>query len=123
MRRIGGGFVFFKSDYHEEIANKLMKLCGFERLEDNKGFGSFCYVASATYKLNDLEEVVGEDGIDLDTLEQKMLVYSPSEMSMIRFGLQLFNESIDDITIPEVFSSLDEENKKVVLEAIKFRFL
>lgn len=115
--------MFFKSDYHEEIANKLMKLCGFERLEDNKEFGSFCYVASATYKLNNLEEVVGEDGIDLDTLEQKMLVYSTSEMSMIRFGLQLFNESIDDITIPEVFSSLDEENKKVVLEAIKFRFL
>lgn len=114
--------MYFKSDYHEETALKLMNLCGFKRLEDDREYGSFCYVTTATYKFNDLQEVASEEGIDLDTLEQKMLVYSPSEMDIIRFGLQLFNANLDDITIPQVFSSLDEENKKVVLEAIKFRY-
>ena len=114
--------VYFKSDYHEETAIKLMNLFGFKSLEDNREYGAFCYVATATYKFEDLKNVVDPEGIDLDAIEQMMLVYSPSEMALIRFGLQLFNERIDDITIPELMSSLDRDNKIIVLEAIKFRF-
>lgn len=114
--------MYFKDDYHKKTALELMNLFGFDNLEEDKELGSFCYVASATYKFEDLQSVISPEGLDLDTLEQMILVYSPSEMSMIRFALQLFNQNIDDITIPEVFSSLDEENKKVVLDAIKFKF-
>ncbi|KAA6446974.1 hypothetical protein [Bacillus swezeyi] len=114
--------MYFKCDYHEETAIKLMNQLGFKRIEDNREYGSFCYLASATYKYEGLKKVVDEEGIDLDTLEQQMLVYSPSEMAMIRFGLQLFNSNIDDITIPDLMMSLDDENCQVVLSAIKFRF-
>lgn len=114
--------VYFKSDYHEETARELMKRFGFEKLEDDREYGTFCYVTTATYKYEDLKKVADPEGLDLDKLQQIMLVYSSTEMSMIRFGLQLFNANIDDITIPDVMSGLDDENKRVVIEALKFRY-
>lgn len=114
--------LYFKSDYHKETALNLMQRLGFQRLEDDREYGSFCYVATATNKYVDLEKIADSEGIDLDILEQKMLVYSASEMALIRFALQLFSSELDDITLPEVMSSLDEENKSVVLAAIRFRF-
>ncbi|GLW42821.1 hypothetical protein P4T07_12065 [Bacillus amyloliquefaciens] len=90
---------------HEETAIKLMNQLGFNRIEDNRECGSFCYLATATYKYEDLKHVVDDVGIDLDTLAQQIQIYSPSEMAMIRFGIQLFNSQIDNITIPELMMS------------------
>lgn len=60
--------------------------------------------------------------MDLDILNEAMSVYSSSEISMIRFALQLFSSSLDDITIPEVMRSLDNENEIVIVQAILFRY-
>lgn len=114
--------MFFKDEYHQELAVKLMNEFGFQNLEDDREYGAFCYVAAATYKEKDLLSIASPEGIDLDELEQKMLVYSTSERSMIRFGLQLFNSGIDDIILPEVLSSLDDKNEKVIMQSIIFRY-
>lgn len=114
--------MFFKDEYHQKLAEKLMKQFGFNSLEDDREYGAFCYVASATYKEKDLLNIASTEGIDLDELEQKMGVYSNSERSMIRFGLQLFNSGIDDISLPDVLHSLDEQNEKVIVQSILFRY-
>lgn len=114
--------MFFKDEYHQQLADKLMKKFGFQTLEDDREYGSFCYVASATYKENQLLKVADPSGVDLDVLNEQLSVYSNSERAMIRFALQLFSSDLDDITIPEVMRSLDEQNEKVIVQAIQFRY-
>lgn len=75
---------------------------------------------AATRKVEDLAQVASPAGVNFDLLDKKLPLYSVSERAMIRFALQLLNPELDNITLPEVFRSLDEEN--VVLEAIKFRY-
>lgn len=41
---------------------------------------------------------------------------------MIRFALQCFNGSIDDIKLSEVMRPLDVENVKVIKQAIETRY-
>lgn len=116
--------MYYKDELHEEGSLELMKAfdLGFSTLEDNREFGAFCYLVGATYKTKDIINSVGPDGIDMDTIEQTILVYSSSEIGMIRFGLQLYNGGIDDITLPEVMFGLDEQNEQVVYDAIGFRY-
>ena len=47
-----------------------------------------------------------------------MGVFSSSEKNMIRFALQCFNSSIDDIKLADIMYSLDNENVKVIKQAI-----
>lgn len=114
--------MYYKDDVHKEYTLQLLKKFGFHHLEDNREYGVFCYLASATYKKNDLEKAATSEGIDLNVLKARLPFFSSSEQAMIRFALQLFDSELDDITLPEVFHHLDEKNKKVVLETIKFRF-
>lgn len=97
-----------------------MKKFGFQKLEDDREYGVFSYIAAATHKFEDMAQVTSPAGVNLDLLDKKLPLYSVSERAMIRFALQLLNPELDNITLPEVFRSLDEEN--VVLEAIKFRY-
>lgn len=64
--------LYFKDDYHKETALKLMKQFEFETLEDDREYGSFCYLATATYKYNDLKKVIDSQLIDLDILKELM---------------------------------------------------
>ncbi len=48
--------------------------------------------------------------------------FSTSEQGMIRFALQCFNGSIDDIKLSEVMRSLDDENTKMIKQAIDIRY-
>lgn len=45
--------LYFKNSKHKEDCLKLMRLFGFQRIEDDREYGVFCYLVSATYKYND----------------------------------------------------------------------
>ncbi|GGB50266.1 hypothetical protein F3157_11445 [Virgibacillus dakarensis] len=58
--------MYFKNDFHRELATKLMNKFGFKTLEDDRECGSFCYVSAATYKEGLLSRVGSEGGIQTE---------------------------------------------------------
>lgn len=115
--------IFYKDDFHEEQTRQLLdKFKKVDVLQDIE-YGSFSYMVGATYKANQVENVIDEEGhLDVDKLYEVIAVFSTSEQNMIRFGLQLFNSSIDDIALGEVMRPLDEGNTQVVKQGIEIRY-
>lgn len=114
--------MYFKDDVHKENTYDLLSAFKRNTLEEDRDIGTFCYIASAVYKHEDIAPLVGIGGINMEGIEEKLLFYSNSEQAMIRFAIQHISDHLDDITLPEVMRSLDEENKKVILTAIQFRY-
>lgn len=69
-----------------------------------------------------IKKIIDDHILDVDKFKERIRQYSTYEKAILRFALQLFNARLDDITLTDVLSGLDIENKKVVLAAIKFRF-
>lgn len=114
--------LYFKLDGHVTEMQELLKAFGIRSLYQSKEHTVLCYYISAVFKGKYLIDDISEDGLNMEGIEEKLLSYSPSESGLIRFGLQLFNPTMDDITIPEVFFSLDEENSKVLISGLAFRY-
>lgn len=115
--------VYYKSDYHEEQTQTILDKFKQETITQDIEYGSIAYVVGATYKAEYLIKTIDEyNTIDIEKLYEVMDVFSSSERSMIRFALQLFNSSIDDIKLSDVMHSLDEDNSKVIKQAIDLRY-
>lgn len=115
--------IYFKSELHEEQTNLLLEKMGKASLLKDIEYGSFAYIVGATYKVNQIMQTVDENNsIDLDELYNIIGVFSSSEQGMIRFALQCFNSSIDDIKLGDVMRPLDDENTKVIKQAIDIRY-
>lgn len=115
--------MYFKSDYHEEQTNLLLEKFGKTDVLQDIEYGSFAYIVGATYKAEKIAETIDEDNtIDLDELYEIIGVFSSSEQGIIRFALQCFNSSIDDIKLSDVMRPLDDENTKVIKQAIEIRY-
>ena len=110
----------FKDIHHEtDFFYLIDKL---NRPLTDREYGSLAYLIAATGKTGALADLFDDEGVDVPQLQERMGVFSSSERSMIRFGLQLFNSRIDDIKLHDVFWSLDEENAKVIKSVIDYRF-
>ena len=112
--------LFWKNTYHMESFKKAM-----DRLEADFSDGYYCsfaYLLSATGKVDYLLEFLSRTGISSEEIKEAMKPYSRTEKNMILFALQLFNNEMSDITLPDVIAGLDSSNYKCVLEAIQIRF-
>lgn len=115
--------MFYKSDEHKKDTEKILQTFGISDIAKDIEYGSIAYVVAATYKTDDFITCIDDDNnIDLDKLFKSMEVWSYSEKSMIRFALQCFNGSIDDIKLSDVMRSLDDDNTKVIKQAIDIRY-
>lgn len=114
--------LYFKDRQHKEDSNCFLKVFGKSDFTTDVEYGVLSYVLGAVNKKKDLMLAVDEEGIDIEKLYEILDVYSSSERSMIRFGVQCFNTSIDDIKLADVVSSLDNENLRVVKTALDLRY-
>ena len=116
--------LYFKDQQHEEDSNCFLNAFGKSDFTTDVEYGVLSYVLGAVNKKKDLMLAVDEEmmGIDIEKLYEILDVYSSSERSMIRFGVQCFNASIDDIKLADVVSSLDNENLCVVKTALDLRY-
>lgn len=114
--------LYFKDQQHEEDSNCFLKAFGKSDFTTDVEYGVLSYVLGAVNKKKGLMLAVDEEGIDIEKLYGILDVYSSSERSMIRFGVQCFNASIDDIKLADVVSSLDNENLRVVKTALDLRY-
>lgn len=111
--------LYFKSDLHKEQTLKILNAFNQINITGDLFYGCLAYVVGATYKADYLVKVIDADrNIDIGVLYENIQVLSHSERVMIRFGLQLFNGSIDDIKLSDVMQPLDNENIKVIKQAI-----
>lgn len=110
----------FKDESHE--ADFWFLIEKVDRPLSDREYGSLMYMIATSGKTDALLDLIDSDGVDVEILQERMGVFSSSERAMIRFGLQLFNSSIDDIKLADVFWSLDEENVKSVKSVIDYRF-
>ena len=112
--------LYWKSEQHKEDYEKLMdKLDANPRDRYRK---SFSYLVSATGKAEYLLKHVDMIGVASKFIKEEIEPYSPSERNMILFALQLFNNDMSDIILPDVVLSLDSENYKCVIQAIHIRY-
>ena len=114
--------LYFKDRQHKEDSNCFLKVFGKSDFTTDVEYGVLSYVLGAVNKKTDLMLAVDEEGIDIEKLYEILDVYSSSERSMVRFGVQCFNASIDDIKLADVVSSLDNENLRVVKTALDLRY-
>ncbi|MCY7865918.1 hypothetical protein P8918_13165 [Bacillus spizizenii] len=113
---------YFKSDFHEQQTNLLLKKLGRSTVTEDLEYGVFAYVTGATLKAEKVEQAIDGEGVDIEKLYEIIDVFSSSEKAMIRFALQCFNSSIDDIKLSEVMRSLDDQNTQVVKQAINILY-
>lgn len=115
--------IFYKSDFHEEQTNLILNKFGLTNLFQDVEYGVFAYIVGATYKAKDIVKAIDDEGtIDIDKLDSIIEFYSSSEKKMIEFALQLFNSRLSDIKLTHVMESLDDENTKVIKQAVLIRY-
>ncbi|HDR7766041.1 TPA: hypothetical protein QCY08_003030 [Bacillus paranthracis] len=108
----------FKSKMQSELFDKIMRKMNVTKFDCY--YSSLALLSSATYKEELLDCV--DQGVKLDKVKEVIKPYTNGEKSLIRFGLQCFNENMDNITLPEVLESLDEENREIVKQALRIRY-
>lgn len=108
----------FKSTLHGELFAKMM--AKMDAQTSDRYRVSLAWIWSAIYK----EELLDcmDSGVNLYKVDEVTKSYTNAEKSLVRFGLQCYNEGFDDITLPNVLVSLDLENKEVVRQAIYLRY-
>lgn len=114
--------IFFKDELHKEQTELLLNKFGISSIQEDSYYGTFSYIVGATYKSNHIAKTIYDCQIDVDEIYEMIKVYSSSEKYMIRFALQCFNGSIDDIRLSDVMHSLDDVNAIVVKQAINIRY-
>lgn len=115
--------MFYKDEVHEEQTMTILQTFGLTHLEQNVEYGSLAYIIGATYKGNYFINYINENGsIDSNGLLKKIQVFSSSERNMIKFALQCFNNKMNDITLYDTMYSLDNNNRKIIKEAINLRY-
>lgn len=120
----------FKSEYQEELFYQyIAKLNSTDRY-----YKTFAYVASAIGKKS-LITALSDHRIDREKLLDLAGAWSSSERKMLEFAYQcftgsnLFEEEEDGVTIPSyptidnIFSSLDNENARIVIQALAMRYI
>lgn len=115
--------IYFKSDLHKKHTYNLLKKFNENKLENDVYIGAFAYLVGAVFKADRIEKMIYDDGtIEIEGIYNEIKYYSTSEKAILRFALQLFNSSIDNIMIVDVMQSLDSKNIKAVKQAIDIRF-
>lgn len=109
----------FKNDNHKSDYHALLETL---QTKGDKEYAVLAYLLTATGKLKALKDCFDAYHVDIDSLYEKMKVFSPTEKAMIRFGVQCYNDNLDSITLGETLRGLDEHNEKVVLHAINVRY-
>lgn len=115
--------MYFKNEKHKEDLELLLNKFGLSDVKNNVYYGSLAYIVSATGKANKIAKTFKSDG-SINTREYLNIikVFSSSEQALLKFALQCFNSSLSEITIADVFYSLDSKNTKVVKQAIEIRY-
>jgi len=115
--------MYFKDNVHEEQTYALLEMFQVKAITQNIEYGAFAYMVGATYKAKQIMKCIDDDkSINLDKFYKTIGVFSSSEQSMLRFALQCFNSSIDDIKLSDVMRSLDNMNVKAVKQVIDMRY-
>ena len=115
--------IYFKDEVHEQQTEMLWSKLKIRDLSKDIECGTMAYVMAATYKGKQLLQAIDDEGyIDIEKVYDLIEKYSSAEIDMIRFALQCYNGSIDDITLRDTMWSLDEENTKVIKQAIDLRY-
>lgn len=110
----------FKSSTQSELFDKIMHKMDVSQFDRYRT--SLALLWSATYKEELLSYITEDGGVKADKLSEVIREYTNAEKSLIRFGLQCFNERFDSISLPEVLESLDTNNQKIVKQAIEVRY-
>ncbi|GAB6502691.1 hypothetical protein bcgnr5385_50780 [Bacillus cereus] len=108
----------FKSKMQSELFDKIMRKMNVTKFDCY--YSSLALLWSATYKEELLDCI--DQGVKLDKVKEVIKPYTNGEKSLIRFGLQCFIENMDNITLPKVLESLDEENREIVKQALRIRY-
>lgn len=112
-------FVYFKNPEHEQQTKIIMEKFNWPNVPLSVEYTLFAYIVAATGKAKQIVPLIDDDNyIDIDNLYKTIAPYSNSERSMIRFALQCFSSSIDQIPLSDVMCSLDSSNIKVIKYAI-----
>lgn len=114
--------IFYKDELHKEQTELLLNKFGISSIQEDLYYGTFSYIVGATYKTKHIAKAIYDRQIDVDEIYETIKVYSSSEKYMIRFALQCFNGSIDEIKLSDVMHSLDDVNTKIVKQAINIRY-
>lgn len=113
----------YKSKEHENQCVQILQKLGLLTVDQNKELGSFAYIVSATYKTNNILPTLYDNGsIDVETYLDLIKPFSSSEKAMLMFAIQCFNASTSDISLTDVFRSLDTENTFIIKQAINIRY-
>lgn len=115
--------LYFKDDLHEAQTAELLEKFNLSTIKQDVERGALIYIVGAVYKGSYLIKCIDEYGdIDFDDFYDYIALFSTTEQEMLRFGIQCFNGSIDDIKLSEVMRSLDDRNTVVIKEAINIRY-
>lgn len=114
--------IYYKDEWHEQETALLLKQMSIQSIQEDLSYGLLAYIIGSVYKAKHLKHALDKDGVDLDVLLPKLEVYSSSERAMIRFALQCFNGNIDNISLNDVMYNLDENNVRVIKQAIDLRY-
>lgn len=117
--------MYFKTDFHEELFYRFLAKLN----ANDKDYVAFAYVASATLKVR-IINALEDHRIKSDVLEELSNFWSSSEKTMLEAAWQLFSgrnffyDGDEPIytTIAILFRNLDNENSRIMLEAMKMRY-
>lgn len=119
---------YFKDLSHELLFNKFYGKLG----SSTDDYIAFAYVSSAIGK-KEIARALNKYEIDYEFLLQMSSKWSDAEKAMLEVAWQLFsninlyeNENGKEIqftSVHSIFRSLDAANSKVVIEAIKMKYL
>lgn len=118
--------MYFKSRYHEE----LFKIFISKLKCTDRYYTGFAYVAAAIEK-ETLLKALDDHSVDYELLLNMSEAWSNSEKAMLEVAWQMFNgnnlynenEVNQFPTINSIFTSLDEVNSRIVVEAITMKYL
>ncbi len=109
----------YKNENHESLYKALMTKLN---ITDRYGI-TFCYLASATYKF-DLLNYVCCGNVHGDEIIKMMMPFSKSEQMLITLALHFYNYYYKcKFSIDDLFTNLDKDNKMIVLNALKLKYL
>ncbi len=122
--------MYFKSEYHEELFNEYVA-----KLNNSDNYYlPFAYVASAIEK-KQVITALSDHNVSSKKLLKMSEGWSSSEKKMLEFAYQcftgrnLFEHDEEGMLIPTfptiagIFSSLDSENARIVIEALTYKYL
>lgn len=108
----------FRDDQHKARFQAMWRKAA--RPAEDLEWRSALYVLAAIEK-EGLSDCVQDGYIDFDALYQLADGWSTSEKALCRLANELYNGH-GNLAISELFSNLDQENKDVVLEALRLRY-